>query len=365
MPSTLAFLRAHLRPASAAVHMSEVGYARGSETLPADLYLPANARGRLPGFVLLHGLTCTARAHTSLQTFARALAASGRAVLVPEIPEWRALHVAPAITLETIRSAVRALHERSEVDPERIGLLGFSFGATQALIAAADPAITPLLRAVVAWGGYYDLMRVSMFSLTGEHELDGVNYHIEPDPYGRWIMMGNYLTAVPGHAADASVAQAAHALARAAGARGIPSWDPALDPLKLQLRQDLRPPQRDLFDRLAPPTERPAEGTPENRALANAVGAAALETDPLLDPRPHLGALRVRTLLAHGRDDRLLPFTETIRLSRALPADQLIATRITALFAHSGGARHGLGVLGLAREGSRFIRLIRTLLHTV
>ncbi len=365
MASTLAFLRTQLRPARARVRLTEVSYARGRETLPADLYLPAQARGRLPGFVVLHGLTCTARAHRSLQGFARALSASGHAVLVPEIPEWRALHVAPAVTIDTIREAVRALHDRPEVDPERIGLLGFSFGATQAIVAAADPAIAPLLRALVAWGGYEDLLRVSMFSLTGEHELDGVRYHTEPDPYGRWIMMGNYLTSVPGHERDAPVAQAAHALAREAGDRGIPSWDPALDPLKQRLRADMRPAQRELFDRLAPPADQPAQGSPENRALAIAVGTAALETDPLLDPRQHLSSLRVRTLLAHGRDDRLLPFSETVRLSRSLPRDLRIATEITALFAHSGGAQHGLGPVGLVRESARFIRLIRRLLHVL
>lgn len=365
MASTLAFLRAQLRPNDAAVSVSEVVYSRNSETLPADLYLPARARGRLPGFVILHGLTCTARAHRSLQGFARAVAASGHAVLVPEIPEWRALHVAPAVTIETIRAAVRALHDRPEVDPERIGLLGFSFGATQALIAAADPAISQLLRALVAWGGYHDLLRVSTFSLTGEHELDGRSYHIEPDPYGRWIMLGNYLTAVPGHAQDAPVAEAAHALAREAGNRGIPSWDPGLDPLKQRLRAEMRPAQRELFDRLAPPAHTPAADTAENRALAIALGNAALQIDPLLDPQPHMGALRVRTLLAHGRDDRLLPFSETIQLSRALPAQQLIATSITALFAHSGGAQHGLGALGLARETRRFVALIRTLLRVL
>src|SRR5690554_6439481 len=108
--------------------------------MPADLYVPLRAKRKLPGYVVLHGLTRTVRAHVGLRTFARAVAASGHAVLVPEIPEWRELRVAPAITLETIQAAVRELHDRPEVDPDRIALVGFSFGATQALIAASDPS---------------------------------------------------------------------------------------------------------------------------------------------------------------------------------------------------------------------------------
>ena len=364
MPSTVAFLRAHMQPERARTDVVEIGYERDGALLPADLHLPARRSGKLPGFVVLHGLTRTGRAHVGLRNFARALAASGHAVLVPEIPEWRDLRVAPAITIETIQAAVRALHARPEVDAERIGLLGFSFGATQAIIAATDPATASLLRAVVAWGGYHDLVRVFVFGLTGEHELDGVHYHIEPDPYGRWIMLGNYLTAVPGHEADGDVALAMHALALEAGELGIPAWGAELDASKRRLRASLDPGQRELFDRLAPPAGRPAEGSPENRALARALAEAALAADPLLDPQPHLPLLRVPALLAHGRDDRLLAFTETIRLSRALQ-DRMIRTEITALFAHSGGAQHDLGMTGLAREGYRFLRLIRALLHAL
>lgn len=364
MPSALAFLRAHQRPDRARVRGLETSYRRGGIGMPADLYLPARGNRKLPGYVILHGLTRTGRAHTGLRTFARAVAASGHAVLVPEIPEWRELRVAPAVTIETIQAAVRSLHDRPEVDKERIGLVGFSFGATQALIAASDPDTAALLRAIVAWGGYEDLERIFVFGLTGEHSLDGTSYHIEPDPYGRWIMLGNYLTSVPGHEADADVARAVHTLALEAGELGVPAWGAALDPLKHRLRTSLGSAHRELFDRVAPPANRPAEGTPQNRALAHALARAALDSDPLLDPAPFLPVLRVPALLAHGRDDRLLPFTETVRLSRVLQ-DRLIHSEITALFAHSGGAQHDLGTVGLAREGYRFLRLIRALLHTL
>src|SRR5690554_4370027 len=107
MLPTVKFLRQYLR-GGAALEVVETTYERGSEALPATVYRPA-ARGRLPGWVVLHGLTYTGRHHASLVKFAGAVAAAGNIVLVPEIPEWRALRVAPAVTVDTIRAAVQAL----------------------------------------------------------------------------------------------------------------------------------------------------------------------------------------------------------------------------------------------------------------
>jgi dienelactone hydrolase len=137
MPATHRFLREYLRPGSVAVTREESRYARGGEALPATLYLPQRKGRRLPGWVVLHGLTTPGREHASLTRFAGALAASGAAVFVPDLPEWRPLRVEPATTVPTIRAAVRTLHDEPRVDPERVGLFGFSFGATQGLVAAA------------------------------------------------------------------------------------------------------------------------------------------------------------------------------------------------------------------------------------
>src|SRR3954469_17881219 len=262
MPSLTGFARAYSAPGNAPVTLEETTYRRGSESLPARIYRPARVTSKpLPGWVVLHGLTRSGREHPSLHRFASAVAASGSLVLVPDIPEWRDLRVAPAITVNTIRAAVRALQERPDVVHEHAGLLGFSFGATQALIAATDPEIAKLLQGIAAWGGYCDLPSLFQFGMTGVHELDGVTHHIAPDPYGSWVMSGNYLTAVPGHEGDKAVADAVHALAIEAGERGIYAWDAALDASKLKARENLTPAQRETFDIIAPLTTRPVEPT--------------------------------------------------------------------------------------------------------
>src|SRR5688572_10285507 len=93
------------------------------------------------------------------------------------------------------------------------------------------------------------------------------------------------------------------------------------------------------------------------------LAASFIARDPLVDPMPFLGHARVPVLLAHGRDDRLVPYTESIRLERGLPRELVAASSITSLFSHSGGTVHGLGVMGRTREAARFVATLNRILE--
>jgi acetyl esterase/lipase len=363
---TAAFLREFLRPRPDRVVVEETTYSRDGETLPATLYRPRAARRPLPGWVTLHGLTYHGREHESLKRLARSVAASGAVVLVPDLPEWRALRVAPQSVVRTIQSAVLGLDALGQTEPGRVGVMGFSFGATQALIAATDPILEGHLAAVVAWGGYSDIGSATRFAFLGEHELDGRTYRGDPDPYGRWILAGNYLGLLDEFAATPALPESLLSLALEAGRRGVMSWDPAMDPVKERAREGLGDRERAAFDLIAPATGvKLAE--PERRRLAALVDrmlVAALGVEPLLDPRPYLGRVPVRVFLAHGRSDRLIPWTEMVRLARALPPDQVRSTGITGLFAHSTGERRVLSP-GTALEALRFGLLMRRMLRFI
>ena len=364
MSSLLRFLRTYGRSDATDLDVTETCYNREGLELPATVYRP-KTRKRLPGWVVLHGLTFTGREHPSLVRFARAVAAAGNVVFVPELPEWRALRVAPGITHETIRSAVRALHDRDDTVPERQGLFGFSFGATQALIAAADPGVSSLLRMVAAWGGYSDVHRLFQFGITGEFDFDGKSWRVPPDPYGSWIMSGSYLTAIPGYEGHSDVAEAALALAREAGRRRVYSRDASYDDVKRELRENIAPEHVAVFDLIAPLSTAGDIDLSYGRMMARKLADAALSVDPMMDAQPFLGRVGTRVLLAHGRDDRLVPFTETLRTARALPPERLAGTTITALFAHSGGTNQRLGPVGKAREGVRFLGVLGRILHSL
>jgi hypothetical protein len=135
------------------------------------------------------------------------------------------------------------------------------------------------------------------------------------------------------------------------------------DESKSRLRSRLDPSSWKLFDLIAPMTGAPPPDIDWARTMAIKLADAALRADPLMDPQPFLPSLSVQTLLAHGLADRLIPYSETVRLSRAIPPERFEGCTITALFQHSGGTNRKLGVLGLGREGIRFLSVLGRILH--
>lgn len=306
-------------------------------------------------WIVLHGLTVGGRRHPALLRFAGALVAAGGAVLIPDIPAWRELRIDVGAARETILGALPLLEHRTGF--RRVGVVGFSFGATHALIAAADPELRERVGKVIGFGGYAELQRTIRCMFTGEHEWRGTAHRLDPDPYGRWIAAANYLPHVSEYAAFGRVADAAHRLALEAGHRAVFAGSPSLDAFNAELAAELEPEERALWELIAPATAREADDRDARRDLAARLVDAALRVEPSLDPAAALPELAARAILVHGRTDRLVPFTETLRLAEMLPPGALGASGITGLLSHSGNEGRG-GVWERARESARFLRLL-------
>ncbi len=322
-----------------AVSLHEIEIERDGTSLPATFISPTTDRGALPGWIVLGGVTRMGRFHPQLARFAHALAASGAGVIVPEIPEWRDLRLAPRVAVPTVRAAVHALDARSDVRAGKFGLIGFSFGAPQAAIAANHEELGERIAAVVSFGGYCDIERTLRYQLSGLHEWQGVTRRIDPDPYGRWVLASNYLTEMPGCEDAADVAAALRRLALASTEQRLPAWDPCHDALKRELRSCLVPRRQALFDLFAPVAASPVTGGEKSERMAIDLAGACRRSEPLLDPASELHRMRVPIHLFHGRGDRLVPYTESLRFKHGLPDDLAANVTVTGLFAHSADHR--------------------------
>jgi dienelactone hydrolase len=343
----------------AATRESVIRIERDDRPVTARVLVPAGLPAPFPVWILLHGVTRPGIEHPELLRFARALTSTGALTLIPEVPEWKDLYLAPGAALPTVIAAVRAVRSLPEARRAPCALMGFSFGGPQALIAASHDAVAGDIAGVVSFGGYCDLERTFRFQFTGEHEWQGRVERVQtPDPYGRWVAGLNYLTASPGFGDAGDVAGALWELAAAAGEWRAPAASAELDALKASLRSRLASRHRALFDVFAPPSGR-EPGREESREVIAALVAASRTIDPLMDPTTFLSRLRHPVELLHGRGDTLMPYTESLRLRERLPERIRAQVTITRLFAHAREERFPIG------EGVREVRTLFRALRSV
>jgi dienelactone hydrolase len=127
----------------------------GSPELAATLHVPAGV-GPFPAIACFHGLSLTQGQFT---VPARRFAAAGIAVLRVDLgghgqSEGDLEGTILARLLEEARRVVRWLGAQTEVDPKRLGVLGFSMGGGCAALLTADPSLG--LRALALWAPLLD-----------------------------------------------------------------------------------------------------------------------------------------------------------------------------------------------------------------
>jgi pimeloyl-ACP methyl ester carboxylesterase len=123
--------------------------------------------------VVLHGLTGEGCSDSRLVGFCKMLAAVGLCVYTPNLQGLCMMDPEPT-DIDSITALLKALVNEHK---SQIGLMGFSFGGTYALLAAASPETAGAIRFVLAVGAYYSLADVveHTFSVRGkrDHSTEG------------------------------------------------------------------------------------------------------------------------------------------------------------------------------------------------
>jgi pimeloyl-ACP methyl ester carboxylesterase len=270
-----------------------------------DLYWPADRAGA--ALILVPGAVPEGKDDPRLVAFAESLARARFAVLVPEIPNLRALHVSP-YDADSIARAIEHLAACfPPAEEPAVGLVAISYAAGPALLAALRPDTGQLVRFVVAIGGYYDLEAVVTYFTTGYYRSGpGEPWRYRtPNAYGKWVFVRANAVRLDDPADRALLAEMA--------ARKLDDPDADI--------ADLRP-------RLGP-EGRAVMVLLDNRDPDRAAGLiAALPQAVLADlraldlKRQDLSRLRAHLILVHGHDDPIIPSTESLALAAAAPDDQ-------------------------------------------
>ncbi len=277
------------------------------------LYLPAGVN-HPHGMVVVPGVHHLGIDDPRFINFSRALAESGFAVLTPALNSLADYHV-DASSIATIGIAPAWLEQR--LNTGKVTMIALSFSGGLALLAACDPQYSPHMRALVLFGGYESLERVSRFLATGQEEF----------PDGRVI-------AAPAHDYGASVFVYSH-LSQFFGAKDIPAAHEALKYWLWEEPQNSQP----WLDKLGPPARTLVDALMARRIdLVRSQLLAAIHADAeelaAVSPHGHISGLRVPVYILHGSTDTIIPSAESLWLEKEIPRDDVSAILITPAFSH-------------------------------
>lgn len=209
--------------------------------------------------VLVHGLSPEGKDNRHLQRAADLLARTGFDVVVPTVPGLMVGRLRPS-DVEAVAATIAAR-------PQPAIVVGISVGAGPALLAAVDPSIADGVSTIVTLGGYASALELVRFYLGGEYRYGALHGRVPHEP-----------------ARVRAFVQANADLLPSADVAAMPIGDPAAAD---RILATLPPEVSALLDRLSP--ERVAR------------------------------RIRGRLILVHGRADRAVPYTESLRLAAARP----------------------------------------------
>lgn len=277
-----------------------IDYAIEGRHHSGDLYLPAEKTQA--GLVLVPGAAREGKDHPLLVSLAQTLARARYLVLVPDIPSLKALEVS-AEDRQPIADAVRYLAE--ERRPPGIGIAAISYATAPAVLAAL---IEPRVDFVVAVGGTYDLTAILTFFTTGYfREGPGLPWQrLEPNAYGKWVFVKSNARRLDDSADRTLLATIAE--------RKMAGLDAPIDDLAAKLS----PQGRAVMALLA-------NADPERvPGLIGRLPARIRDEIARMDLAPKdLSTLKAKLFLIHGRDDRIIPWTESAALARMAPSAEL------------------------------------------
>ena len=275
-------------------------------TYQGDLYI--SSQGRRAGIVLVPGVVPQGKDDSRIVALAQTLARLQFVVLVPDLRGPRHYRVR-AHDIREVADAFQHLNSLKNLVPQgRVGIAGFSYGAGPVLLAALEPDIRDEVDFVVTLGGYYNLHTIITYFTTGyfKTEPDGDWQYLQPSPYNKWVFtLSN---------ADLFERRGDRTSLRALAHEGLEYGEKASAVSSANLSSDAQ-----AFHRLI--TNEDPNRVPE---LIQQLPASILTELEGLNPASRdLTTLRAEVILVHGRSDTMIPYSESLALTQALPPEQV------------------------------------------
>lgn len=279
--------------------------------------------------LVVPGLHPSGPADVRLDRFCRVLASSGLVVVAPFVRPQLELVVSNG-SADDVAAALRELGvlTRTRGLP-RPAMMSISFGSLPAITVATRADCVAELGALVLFGAYADFASTMRFALTGRAYDGASELRLPHDPLNVPALFINLLPYLEVPGPRDALHRAWLELARRTWGRPELRPTSRRQPIADGIALDLTPSQRPLFFQGAGL----ADGGLAllERAIEESAGAFAFA-----DPKAMLARLTLPLLVAHGKDDDVIPWIEARKIERALPHGHRARVALTGLFGHTG-----------------------------
>jgi dienelactone hydrolase/transcriptional regulator with XRE-family HTH domain len=277
--------------------------------------------------------------HPDVIRIAEGIARVGVVVAVPESTALRETRVTQQEP-ERLADAFLVVSRLPDVDPDRIGMAGFSAGASIALVAAADPRIAGGVAFLSAFGAYADAETLIVDVATRSVERGGFVSPWPAEPGIRRDVAALVVNALPPSPDRDRLA----VLLDPVIASDQPPAGPDPDIVASLADGDIRAIYR-VFTASTRPEARAALGDASEALRMPLAAISPIRVGP---------RIRAPTYLLHGRGDVAIPVTHAHMIADALSPGTLRRLTVFELFQHGQPGKEGLDVDDLPDLGQLY-----------
>ncbi len=283
-----------------------------SKKTPLRIFKHPNAKRTT--FILFPGASPFAEEHPGMIGLATTIKNLGYNVFIPRIPPLKALNIGPK-NIEWFAHAYDKIINRDNVDVENVAAVGISFGGSLLLKAMLEKKIqNNPPRSLLMYGSCFDFETGLHFLLTGEIEHDGKIAHIPPNDWGMTVLFHNFIKNIDAGFDTTKIEEVLSAR--------------VADDLELveKLKQNLNEHDHTLITDVLN-----GKINPEIEKISKEIIQSQKEILNELSPSTFCHKISSKVFVMHGANDSMVPYSESIKLGKNLPNNELL---ISYLYEH-------------------------------
>lgn len=274
-------------------------------------FFPKNkSKEKNPTIFLTHGMSGYGIDDPRMFDVAISLSSCGYTVVVPEFEEIKALKITPE-SVRNIKDVFLIILDHKKINTQNVGFFSISFSAGYGLVALTDREIATRVKSIIAIGGFADLLETCSFAIG--------NYLT--DDYPSNILFYNYLHLLYNDVRELEEVFYEAALDNGFSRKGKAQIAPVL-------YEKLSKGHKEIFDRSK-------EDADFRKELASKIRESYAEPANSISPIYYIEKIKSPVCLIHGKDDNVIPESESIRLAARLKEFGLdFCLELTGLLSH-------------------------------